>query len=184
MLTNKITLLNFILLIVIPFIVSADTNMAFKLTDVDVIEIKNIPSSTVLINRSDLPYFESKNLFMPLFWYISMRQISMTTPVEVGVDPGEMIFFVDSKDLIKKPESTKSISVEVIPERKVASIGCKGGYSEANFNKAKLKLIEWIHKQDKYIQIGEARLIYWDGPSTNNSEKRSEVHIQVGLKAQ
>lgn len=154
---------------------------AFKQTPEGVIEIKTLPASTVLVKRSSVPYFESNNLFMPLFWYITTRRIAMTTPVEVGIQPGEMYFFVGSDAAQRSLQSSGSVSVEAVPQRRVASIGYRGAYSERNYEQAKSKLEEWIAQQSDYQASGEARAIYWDSPSVPDAQKRAEVHIPLSL---
>ncbi|HAF47577.1 MAG TPA: hypothetical protein DCG83_07825 [Cryomorphaceae bacterium] len=161
-----------------PLTASASES-AFEQTPEGVIEVKTIPASTVLVKRSQVPYFESNNLFMPLFWYITTRRIAMTTPVEVGIQPGEMYFYVGSDAAQRSLKSSGSVSVEQLPLRTVASIAYQGAYSERNFQRAKTKLEDWIAQQDEYQACGEARAIYWDSPSVPDAKKHAEVHISL-----
>jgi DNA gyrase inhibitor GyrI len=163
-----------------PFITQASES-AFKHTPEGTIEIKAIPASTVLVKRSQVSYFESNNLFMPLFWYITTRRIAMTTPVEVGIQPGEMYFYVGSDATQRSLKSSGSVSVEQVPHRTVASIGYRGAYSESNFQRAKAVLEDWIAQQSEYQPSGEPRAIYWDSPSVPDDQKRAEVHIPLSL---
>ena len=152
---------------------------AFDQTPDGVIEVKTIPASTVLVKRSHVPYFESNNLFMPLFWYITTRRIAMTSPVEVGIQPGEMFFYVGSDAAQRSLKSSGSVSVEQLPRRTVASIAYKGAYSERNFQRAKAELEDWIAQHGEYYASGEARAIYWDSPSVPDAQKHAEVHISL-----
>lgn len=154
---------------------------AFEQTPEGMIEVKTIPASTVLVKRSQVPYFESNNLFMPLFWYITTRRIAMTTPVEVGIQPGEMYFYVGSDAVQRSLKSSGSVSVEQVPQRTVASIGYRGAYSERNYQEAKAELEDWIAQNSDYQPSGEARAIYWDSPSVPDAQKRAEVHIPLSL---
>ncbi len=154
---------------------------AFKRTNEGVIEVKYLPASTVLVKRSNVSYFEENNLFMPLFWYITTRNIAMTSPVEVRLNPGEMYFFVGKDASKRELKSSSSVDVEKIPSRTVASIGYCGRYNQSNFEKAKSKLVKWIEKQGIYTITGEARAIYWDSPSVADQKKRAEVHIPILL---
>ncbi|MAH39828.1 MAG: hypothetical protein CML08_00275 [Puniceicoccaceae bacterium] len=163
----------------ISSLTSSASESVFEQTPDGVIEVKTIPASTVLVKRSQVPYFESNNLFMPLFWYITTRRIAMTTPVEVGIQPGEMYFYVGSDASQRSLKSSGSVSVEQLPRRTVASIGYRGAYSERNFQRAKTKLEGWIAQQGEYNASGEARAIYWNSPSVPDAQKHAEVHISL-----
>ena len=163
----------------ISSLTSSASESVFERTPDGVIEVKTIPASTVLVKRSQVPYFESNNLFMPLFWYITTRRIAMTTPVEVGIQPGEMYFYVGSDASQRSLKSSGSVSVEQLPRRTVASIAYKGAYSERNFQRAKAELEDWIAQHGEYYASGEARAIYWDSPSVPDAQKHAEVHISL-----
>lgn len=175
------TIFILLLCIITPNLTINAYESAFKRTNEGVIEVKSLSASTVLVKRSNVSYFEANNLFMPLFWYITTRNIAMTSPVEVNINPGEMYFFVGKDDSKRELKSNGSVQVEKIPSRTVASIGYCGRYNQRNFDKAKIKLIKWIEEQGVYTISGEARAIYWDSPSVADANKRAEVHIPIFL---
>ena len=163
--------------------IASATEQAFLRTNSGAIEVKTLPACTVIKTTSDASYFEENNLFMPLFWYITTRGIAMTSPVEVEVNPGTMYFYIggDAKDRALK--ETDAVEVERIPERLVASIGYQGAYTEANFQEANNRLKAWLKEQKQYRAIGEAKAIYWDGPSVPKARKRAEVHIELAVES-
>ena len=153
---------------------------AYPKTPVGDIELKTLPAATLIVSRSDKPYFEEKNgLFRPLFRYIQDRDIAMTTPVETEMDPGEMLFYIGEESEGKNLDETGDVTVRKLPERTVASIGVRGGYSASNFNEAKTALEKWLTGQDRWKPTGEAKGVFWDGPFTLWFLKRFEVHIPV-----
>jgi hypothetical protein len=157
---------------------------AFPQTEVGQIEVKTLPASHLISSHSDRSYFDSNNqLFRPLFRYITSRDIAMTTPVEAEIEPGIMYFYIGEEAIEKAQESTENVTIRSLPERTVASIGARGGYSEANFRDAEAELRSWLAAQSDYRAIGAARGIYWNGPYVPGLFKRFEVHIPVEKQA-
>ena len=71
------------------------TEQAFPQTAVNTIELKTLPAATLIAASGDGHYFERSNsLFRPLFSYIQRNDIAMTTPVEAGMQPGLMYFYI------------------------------------------------------------------------------------------
>lgn len=156
---------------------------AFPKTEVGQIEIKTLPAAHLIASQTDQSYFSNGNgLFRPLFRYISSRDIAMTTPVEAEINPGIMYFYIGEEAIEKAREATKEVTVHQLPDRIVASIGARGGYSEGNFNEAEAELKQWLSKQTDYTIAGEARGVFWNGPFTLGFLKRFEVHIPVKRK--
>lgn len=153
---------------------------AYPKTPVGVMEIKTLPAATLLLSRSDKGYFEEDNeLFRPLFRYIQERDIPMTTPVEAEMEPGEMFFHVGGDFERTELDDTETVKVQTLPERRVASIGARGGYGASNFNEAKAKLERWLAEQEEWEPTGKAKGVFWNGPFTLWFLKRFEVHIPV-----
>lgn len=153
---------------------------AFPKTGVGEIEIKVLPAATLIASRSDSEYFEEDNrLFRPLFRYIQQNDIPMTTPVEAEIDPGVMYFYIDEETSPDNLEDGKDVAVIELPERRVASIGARGSYSQSNFEEAAEKLSQWLADHPEYEVTGSPRGIYWNGPMTLWFLKRFEVHIPV-----
>jgi hypothetical protein len=61
----------------------------------------------------------------------------------------------------------------------VISIGIRGAYSEANFDKAHARLERWLGENKEYVPEGEPYGVFWDAPFSPWFLKRSEVHIPV-----
>ena len=162
--------------------IATASEQAFPRTMNGSLEIKTLPAAKVIKSSADTSYFEANNLFMPIFWYITSRGIAMTSPVEVEVNPGAMYFYIGGDAEKRALKGTHSVEVESLPERTVASIGYEGAYTEANFEQAKARLENWLEGQPNIEAIGEAKAIYWDGPSVPNARKRAEVHIEVAVE--
>ena len=157
---------------------------AYPMTGAGVCEIKTLPAGVILQARSTGEYFSENNgLFRRLFQTIQQNKVPMTTPVEAGMRPGTMIFYLD-------PESAKRGDLQMVDgvtrkrvgERVVASIGIRGGYSKESFEKHAQKLREWLKSQPKYQAVGEAYAVYWNSPFTIWFLKRAEVHLAVQEK--
>ena len=161
---------------------SSAYEQAFAKTKVGEFEIKTLPKARLIASQTDAAYFEDNNrLFRPLFRYISSRDIAMTTPVEAEMNPGIMYFYIDAEVRNEVLDATEKISVHEVPERLVASLGVRGGYSEQNFNEASAKLSTWLLKNPVYKATGKIRGIFWNGPFIPSFLKRFEVHIPVQL---
>ena len=90
-----------------------------------------------------------------------------------------MVFWVSRDQIDKADTGTDEVEVIDVEERVVASIGGRGGYSQANFEQAKQKLNDWIRKRGDLDTIGEPYAVYWNGPFVPGPFKRYEVHVEV-----
>ena len=157
---------------------------AFPPTQPGVSEVKVLPAGVLLKSTGSGNYFsESNRLFGPLFRYISTRDIAMTTPVEAKIDQAAMYFWVAPSEEAKVTGNAGSVEVVRIPERRVASRGARGGYSQENFVRTRDELLAWIATQPGLEIAGEPYAVSWLGPITPWFAKRSEVHVPVNLKA-
>lgn len=156
---------------------------AFPPTQPGVSEVKVLPAGVLLKSQGKGNYFsESNRLFGPLFRYISSRDIAMTTPVEAKIDQAAMYFWVAPSEQAKVTGDAASVEVVRVPERRVASRGARGGYSQDNFARTRDELLAWIATQPGLEIAGEPYAVYWHGPFTPWFAKRSEVHVPVNLK--
>lgn len=156
---------------------------AFPRTEPGEFEVKVIPEGRLLVCKGDGSYFDqSNNLFGPLFEYIQENEISMTTPVEARIEPGAMYFWVSDDQAEKAKAGNGQVSVIDVEERMVAAIGIRGGYTEANFEKARKALLKWIRTDNDLQIMGKAYAVYWNGPFTPWFMKKSEVQIVVRRK--
>lgn len=156
---------------------------AFPPTQPGVSEVKVLPAGVLLKSQGKGNYFaEDNQLFGPLFRYISSRDIAMTTPVEAQIDQAAMYFWVAPSEEAKVTGNAAAVEVVRVPERRVASRGARGGYSQDNFVRTRDELLAWIATQPGLEIAGEPYAVYWNGPITPWFAKRSEVHVPVNLK--
>ena len=138
--------------------------------------------------------------FWPLFRHIQRRDIAMTSPVEMeyrkaepkeGEQPAEakgadketwtMAFLyrrVEQGDA-GKDTADKRVTVTDTPEMLVISIGMKGDYSRALVEDGKKQLDAWLATQTRFEKAGEARALYYHGPSMRPWRKWAEVQFPV-----
>lgn len=57
-----------------------------------------------------------------------------------------------------------NVVVERLPERLVAAIGFRGGYSRKNYESALEKLEEWLGERPGLSIAGKPYAVYWDPP--------------------
>jgi effector-binding domain-containing protein len=145
------------------------------------IEVKTIPALTALEATAEGSYFDADNkMFRKLFRYISDKEIAMTTPVTVDVDPGAMRFLVGKSDLEKANADTENVKIINVPEQTVVSIGYNGRYSKENYDKHLLKLQTWLAENaSEWEAAGEPVAVYWDGPFKLAAWKQAEVMIPI-----
>ena len=154
---------------------------AYPMTAAGVCEIKTLPAGVLLEARSEGEYFRENNgLFRRLFEAIQKNQVPMTTPVEAGVRPGTMVFYLDPKSA-KRTDLVLQGGVRrrEVEERLVASIGIRGGYSKESFEENSKKLIDWVRSQPGWKVTGEPYAVYWNSPFMIWFLKRSEVHLPI-----
>jgi effector-binding domain-containing protein len=168
---------------IILFLMTASAQayqQAFPRTEPGVIEVKVLPAGRLLEATGTGNYFrQSGSLFQPLFRYISRHDIAMTTPVEAKIDPGVMYFWVSPDQVEKAKSDGSAVRVIDVPERRVAAIGGRGGYSESNFLQARARLLEWVEAEG-LTAIGEPFAVYWNGPFTPWLMKTYEVQVLIG----
>ena len=111
---------------------------AYPRTSPGDLELKTLPAARWMRTESSTDYFAADNgLFMKLFRYIDSNKIPMTAPVEAGIKPGTMVFYMDDAsakraDLAETPQ----VKLSSVPERRVAAIGIRGSYSRENYEDA------------------------------------------------
>lgn len=145
------------------------------------LELKTLPAARWMRTESSKDYFAADNgLFMKLFRYIDSNKIPMTAPVEAGIKPGTMVFYMDEasakrSDLAETPQ----VKLSSVPERRVAAIGIRGSYSRENYDEALAELRAWLEKRTDVKAAGEPYAVYWNSPFVPFFLKQSEVHIPV-----
>ena len=153
---------------------------AFPPSPVGSPELKTLPAGVLLKASAAGSYFDQSNrLFGPLFNYISKHDIAMTTPVEAKIDGAAMYFWVAEGQRGKVAGSSGNVEVIEVPERHVASLGAKGGYSRENFEKTRDALLAWLGARKDVEPAGPPYAVYWNGPFLPGFMKRYEVHVPV-----
>lgn len=164
----------------LAFVLPMSAQEAFPPTAPGTTELKTLPAGVLLKSAGRGNYFDgADNLFGPLFRYISKHKIAMTTPVEARVDEAAMFFWVAESERAKVAGNEAGVEVINIPERRVASHGERGGYSRANFEKARATLLAWLAGQPAVEAAGEPYAVYWNAPYVPFFLKRFEVHVPV-----
>ena len=154
---------------------------AYPRTSPGDLELKTLPAARWMRTESSTDYFAADNgLFMKLFRYIDSNKIPMTAPVEAGIKPGTMVFYMDDAsakraDLAETPQ----VKLSSVSERRVAAIGIRGSYSRENYEEALSELRAWLAKQTDVKAAGEPYAVYWNSPFMPFFLKQSEVHIPV-----
>ena len=170
----------YFILALLVFTLPLSAQEAFPPTPAGTTEIKTLPAGVLLKSAGRGNYFDgADNLFGPLFRYISKHNIAMTTPVEARIDDAAMFFWVAESERTKVAGNEAGVEVINIPERRVASHGARGGYSRANFEKARATLLAWLAAQSAVEAAGEPYGVYWNAPYVPFFLKRFEVHIPV-----
>jgi len=154
---------------------------AYPRTSPGDLELKTLPAARWMRTESSNDYFAADNgLFRKLFRYIDSNKIPMTAPVEAGIKPGTMVFYMDEAsakraDLAETPQ----VKLSSVPERRVAAIGIRGSYSRENYEEALTELKAWLAKRTDVKPAGEPYAVYWNSPFVPFFLKQSEVHIPV-----
>lgn len=78
-----------------------------------------------------------------------------------------------------KDTSDQRVTVTDTPEMLVISIGMKGDYSRALVEEGKKQLDAWLATQTRFEKAGEARALYYHGPSLRPWRKWAEVQYPV-----
>ena len=145
------------------------------------IELKTLPAARWMRTESAKDYFSADNgLFMKLFRYIDSNKIPMTAPVEAGITPGTMVFYMDEASAKRADlAETPLVKLSSVPERRVAAMGIRGSYSRENYEEALAELRAWLAKRTDVKPAGEPYAVYWNSPFVPFFFKQSEVHILV-----
>jgi len=160
---------------------------AFPRTPPGETEVKVLPPGLLIETTADSgDYFDHNNrLFRNLFRYIRDHDIAMTAPVEAGVRPATMAFWVGEGDRDKVAGDQGPVRVIEVEERLVAARGARGGYSQSNFERTRDQLLEWVAAREDLEPTGEPYAVYWNSPFVPWFLKQSEVHLPVSrLKAE
>ncbi|MBN2561017.1 MAG: heme-binding protein [Phycisphaerae bacterium] len=131
-------------------------------------------------------------MFRPLFNHIKRNDIPMTAPVEMGyperVEPGEgatsmaFLYGEPSWGTSGADAADQRVVVVDVPAMTVLSIGVRGGYTDANFEKAIRKLEAWVQQHaDEVRVVGPPRYMGYNSPFVLGFLKYGEVQLPVEI---
>ena len=160
------------------------TDEAYPRTSPGVCEVKSLPAARLMLTESAEGYFSKNNqMFGKLFSYIRTNDLPMTAPVEARMQPGVMVFYMDSASAVRPDlRPNAEVKLQDVPARLVAAIGIRGSYSEENYTEALATLKDWLQKQKDFEANGEPYAVYWNSPFVPFFFKQSEVHIPIRKK--
>jgi hypothetical protein len=157
--------------------------------------VKTYPAHRLARVRAD---GGSNGMFMKLFRHIERNEIAMTAPVEmswqqaepakaaepvpaVGKEPVAMAFLYGKPSIGAAgadPEDPRVV-VEDIPEINVVSIGLRGGYEKATFDRGAKALQSWLAIHPEWKATGDLRTLAYNSPFVPGLAKYSEVQIPI-----
>jgi len=125
-------------------------------------------------------------MFMTLFRHIKEHDIAMTTPVDLGYEEGEngdarltrMAFLYRTPELGDLGRDG-GVVIEDAPAQTFASVGVRGGYSEASFERGLSALDAWFDEQQDWSRSGPPRFLGYNGPFVPWFAKYGEVQVPV-----
>jgi len=160
---------------------SAAYQSMYEATTPGEVEVKEIPRLKALQASGEGDYFKAGgSVFMKLFRYIDENKVNMTVPVESDVAANRMRFFVGTKDQKRELTNTKSVVMVEQPERVVASVGIRGGYTRENYDEGLKRLNSWLEERAGESKTnGAPYAVYWNSPVMPGFLKKSEIHVPV-----
>jgi hypothetical protein len=136
----------------------------------------------------------SGSMFWKLFNHIKRNDIKMTAPVEMSWPPGEaratppaggepaaMAFLYGKASLgtLGADPQDAAVTVEDVPALQVASIGIRGAYDRATFDRGLARLLAWLAEHPEWVVVGEPRSLNYNSPFVPNIAKVAEIQIPV-----
>lgn len=159
------------------------------------IDVKSYPSvRRAQVTRSGGMDWGMNMAFWPLFRHIERRGIAMTSPVEMDL-PGlrepdrtkptswTMSFLYRTDDLGPTGRDKGDVEVVDVEPTTVVSIGFRGAYGLSRVRTELEALEQWLADQSEWVDAGEARVLYYNGPEARNRDKWGEVQIPVRHRA-
>lgn len=152
----------------------------YRPTPIGEVEVRELPARLALAAVAEGSYFDrDDDMFMTLFRYIQRHDIAMTVPVEAEIDDAEMRFFVGADRPGGATPSDDEVTALSMPPRQVLSVGLRGAYSAATYERGLGILREWLAEHPEYEEAAPPYAVYWNGPYVPSFMRRSEVHIPI-----
>lgn len=126
--------------------------------------------------------------FWRLFVHIKKNGVEMTAPVEMRYAPDGrrpvLMAFLYEGPTQGQTGADGAVTVRDEPASLVVSTGVRGSRTEANLEKAKVRVDEWLAKHaDRYEPVGPPRLLGYNSPFVPRDSTYWEYQIPVREKA-
>jgi hypothetical protein len=154
------------------------------LTAVDVVEVKEYPVYRAASIDAQSAGGGMNPMFMSLFKHISSNDIAMTAPVDMGyagtdeASMTSMAFLYRTTDIGATGQDGEVVIEDVEP-RTFASVGVRGDYTSANFDKGMRQIEAWIAEQSEWQPDGSPRYLGYNGPFVPGFWKYGEVQLPL-----
>lgn len=157
------------------------------LTPVGEIQVKQYPPYREAVVTDEQAAAEQGAMFNVLFEHIKANDIAMTAPVDLTYErTGQadepkmrsMAFLYDVPD--RGPTGEQGpVTVRDVPAMRAVSIGVRGRYDEATFERNIDKLRRWLADQSAYAASGPPRLLGYNSPFVPFFWRYGEVQIPI-----
>jgi hypothetical protein len=159
-----------------------------ELTPIGEVQLKEYPAyRAAVVTEKSVQADGTGPMFMALFRHIRSNDIAMTAPVEMGYEDGPSEETrLSSMAFLYRTSSTGEVGEEgvvhvrnVVPQA-FASVGIRGGYTDANLEKGMGLLTAWLHANaDSVEPIGPPRYLGYNSPFVPSFMRYGEVQIPV-----
>lgn len=154
------------------------------LTPPRTVEVKQYPAYRAAVAQAPSDEEASDwQLFRRLFNHIKARDIPMTAPVEMTYDgdqPQAMAFLYRTTDVGQTGEVEDGVSVIDVPAQTVVSVGIRGRYTHARFERCVDKLNAWLEEDNtQWSAAGQPRYLGYNSPFIPGFLRYGEVQIPV-----
>lgn len=151
---------------------------------VDQVIVKTYPAHRLARVRAE---GGGNGMFMKLFRHIERNEIAMTAPVEMswqqaaGKEPVAMAFLYAKPSLgaAGADPADPRVVVEDIPAITVVSIGLRGGYDKATFDRGATQLESWLTEHPEWKAAGDLRTLAYNSPFVPGFAKYSEAQLPI-----
>lgn len=157
---------------------------------VDAVVVKTYPAHRLARVAAD---GGGDGMFMKLFRHIERNEITMTAPVEMSWaerpaagperrrQPTAMAFLyaAPTTGRVGADPQDPGVVVEDVPAITVASVGLRGAYDAATFERGLGKLREWLAGHPEWKPAGDPRTLAYNSPFVPGFVKYSEVQVPL-----
>lgn len=150
-------------------------------TPVGEVEVKAYPVYRAAVTDN------GSTAFWRLFAHIKKNGVEMTAPVEMRYAPDGrrpvLMAFLYEGPTQGQTGADGAVTVRDEPASLVVSTGVRGSRTEANLEKAKVRVGEWLDKRaDRYEPVGPPRLLGYNSPFVPRDSTYWEYQIPVREK--